>query len=66
MSPKGDWGLYIRQPDPLEGSYVRFFGAWEYPKNSIPPSENRKIVGLIDEKLNIYIIGVMRGNEVLQ
>jgi hypothetical protein len=49
----------------LRGDAVRYFAAYEYPRDSVPLSENRKIVGLIDEKLNIVVFGrVMRGDEV--
>ncbi|MDP2901212.1 MAG: hypothetical protein Q8O47_09615 [Candidatus Bathyarchaeota archaeon] len=55
--------LYPDYPH-LQGYWVRFFYAWEYPQDSIPLSENMKIFGLIDGNLDITIIVRMPGNGV--
>ncbi len=64
-----DKGLFLMffgdDPSALPGDAARYFAAYEYPRDSVPLSENRKIVGLIDEKLNIVVFGrVMRGDAV--
>jgi hypothetical protein len=38
------------------------FYAWEYPKDSVPPSENVRIFGLIDGGMEITIIDERRGD----
>ena len=55
--------LYPDYPH-LQGYWVRFFYAWEYPQDSVPLSENMKIFGLIDGDLGITIIVRMPGNGV--
>jgi hypothetical protein len=46
----------------LRGYWVRVFYAWEYPKDSVPLSENVRIFGLIDGGMEITIIDERRGD----
>ncbi len=46
----------------LPGRWARMFEAWEYPKDSVPLKDNMRIVGIIDDQLNIAIIARVRGD----
>jgi hypothetical protein len=64
IRPQTDYQNPLIYPDysHLPSYWVRSFRAWEYPRDSVKPSENNKIIGLIDDRLRITIIARMRGD----